>query len=208
MKPILFDLSSYKYVNGHTYYNIDLAAYNSAASVYLSVYATHDVTIELILSGSGEIFTHSCGKQLKIQMSVIHCDGIRLSTKKACHLAYVCNLSPYGGYEVLDPTPVQIAPVSSEFFLTDLIRRELSKRLAHMGMEPEDVDDLLDEDDFSFEDEDDASELPEDTEFTEADAPELPLDPPEAPGANDLDPPEDPPETPPDPEASDPPETP
>lgn len=187
MKPNTLDLASYKYSTGSKTYQVDLREYKNAAHVFLDVHSTHDVTIELVLSGSGEIFTHSSGKHLKVQMAVINCDAIHLLTDEKAHIAYICNLKPHGGYEILDSTPAAIAPVSSEFFITDLIRRELSKRLAHMGMEKEDVDDLLDEDDFDFEDEDDQSELSETTEHTETLQEEFPADPPEPPVANDLD---------------------
>ncbi len=189
MKPQTLDLSDYKYSNGSEKYQIDLTEYKNAAHVYIDVHSTHDVTIELILSGSGEVFTHSCGKHLKVSMAIINCDAIRLITEKTAYIAYIVNLKPHGGYEILDPTPVSIAPVSNEFFLSDLIRRELSKRLAHMGMKTGDVDDLLDEDDFDFEDEDDASELPEDTDHTETLEEELPTDPEETPAADDPAPP-------------------
>lgn len=207
MRQKNLDLASYKYSTGSKLYQIDLTEYKNAANVFLDVHCTHDVTIELILSGSGEIFTHSCGKHLKISMSVLNCDAIHISTNEKAQIAYICNLKPHGGYEILDPTPATIAPVSSDFFLTDLIRRELTKRLAHMGMEREDVDDLLDEDDFDFEDEDDESELPETTEHTETDQGELPIDPPEAPAANDLDEPEPEPEPTGPPAEGDPPAT-
>lgn len=166
MKPNTVDLSAFKYCSGHTYYNIDLTGYNNAVNVYLEIRSKEDVSVELIQSGSGDVLHFLNERNIKFKAAIINCDGIIIRTKKTARLAYICNATPHGGYEKMDPRPMVLAPAKSEFLISDLIRRELTKRLNEMGMSQGDVDDLLDEDDFTFDD-DDAEELPEDTPFTE-----------------------------------------
>lgn len=180
MKPKVIDLWSYAYVTGHTTYCVDLAEFDNSASVYIDLHCNKDVTIELVSHGDGSILHLADGRHIKQQIAILNADAIRFRTKAKASLAYHLTINKHGGQEILDPVPVVIIPQSHEFHLSRLIRQELSKRLAHMGLEQGDVDDILDEEDFDFEDEEDPSELPEDTEYTELEetAPPQSDDPP------------------------------
>ncbi len=178
MKPNKIDLATFQYVTGHTHYDIDLTPFKNAADIYLEIHCKEDVSVDLVQSGSGDVLNFMYERNIKFKAAIINCEAIKICTKKTAKLAYICDAKPHGGYEIMDPRPMAITAAKTEFTLTDMVRRELTKRLQHMGMLREDVDDLLDEEDFNFDD-DEAQELPDDTAYTEMEEETLPTEPDE-----------------------------
>jgi len=186
MANLPIDLSTYNYVTGHTNYTIELSQFKGCASIDLEINSNEDVSLEAIRSGDGEICHLAKGRNFNFKRDIIHVDALKLRVKKSARLAYKLRASEHGGFEKLSPIPMVIQPASNEFHLTSLIRQELARRLDHMGLTQEDTDDILDEDDFDYEDEETEADFPTETEFTEMeDEPDLGAEDPPDPKTTD-----------------------